>query len=483
MTKLEPAIIAIFGAAGDLAHRMILPALYEIEEAGQLPKGTIILGVDRGRDMDDESFRKYAHDTLREHLGNDKKKIGSWCNKRLFYQAMGQSTAKDYAGLSERLKKLEKAHKLPGNRVFYLALPPPAFGPTITALGEAGLHASEGWTRLVIEKPFGHDLKSAQALNDLVFKHFTEEQIYRIDHFLGKETVQNLVAFRFGNSLFESVWNREKIEKVEIIVAEDLGIESRANYYEKSGALRDMVQNHLTQLMALTAMEIPRAFTAADIRYEKVKVLKSIAPVGTRDVVMGQYAAGEVGREGVRGYKQEEGVSAKSKTETFVELKLHVENWRWHGVPFYLKTGKRLKERRSEIVITFRCPPISLFNQHKGCVVNPNVLVISIQPNEGFRISFEVKAPGQWQGEDGENGIELRTEWMHFSYADAFGALPEAYHTLLVDVLQGDQTLFVSADENDASWKLYTPVLKAKHTMYPYPAGSWGPKEAERLRK
>ncbi len=396
---------------------------------------------------------------------------------------MGQSTAKDYAGLSERLKELEKAHKLPGNRVFYLALPPPAFGPTITALGEAGLNASKGWTRLVIEKPFGHDMKSAQALNDLVFKHFTEEQIYRIDHFLGKETVQNLVAFRFGNALFESVWNREKIEKVEIIVAEDLGIESRADYYEKSGALRDMVQNHLTQLMALTAMEIPCAFTAADIRYEKVKVLKSIAPVGPRDVVMGQYAGGEVDGEGVRGYKQEEGVSATSKTETFIELKLHIENWRWHGVPFYLKTGKRLKERRSEIIVTFRCPPILLFNQQEGSAVSPNVLVISIQPNEGFRISFEVKAPGQWQAESGENGIEVKTEWMHFSYADAFGPLPEAYHTLLVDVLQGDQTLFVSADENDASWKLYTPVLNAKHTLYSYPAGSWGPKEVERLEK
>ena len=479
MAKAEPAIISIFGATGDLAHRMVLPALYEIEAAGQLPKGTMILGVGRGQSMDDASFRKDATESIRNHLGGkraaDVKKIAAWCEKHLFYHAIGKSTAKDFEALRERIEELEQKNKLAGNRVFYLAIPPPAFGPTARSLGKAGLNASSGWTRLVIEKPFGTDEKSAEELNDLIHKYFREDQIYRIDHFLGKETVQNIVAFRFGNSLFESVWNREKIEKVEIVVAEDLGIESRADYYEKSGALRDMVQNHLTQLMALTAMEIPLAFTAEDIRYEKVKVLKSIAPLRKDDVVMGQYTEGEISGEGVVGYKQEEGVSPKSTTETFVALRMHIENWRWHGVPFYLTTGKRMKERRSEIIVTFRCPPISIFKSHGGGIKDPNVLVISVQPNEGFRISFEVKAPG--------TEIALKTEWMHFSYSEVFGPLPEAYHTLLVDVLEGDQTLFVSADETVASWKIYSPILLAKHKLYPYPAGSMGPQEAEQLRK
>ena len=478
--KAKPAVIAIFGAMGDLAHRMILPALYEIESAGQLPKGTIVLGLGRNRDMDDESFRKYANDSIHQHLGEqrdskntDPHKIRAWCDKHLFYQGMGKGSTKDFEALAQRIEKLESRNKLPGNRMFYLALPPAAFGPTIKSLGKAGLNHSKGWSRLVIEKPFGRDFKSAQALNDLIHQNFEEEQVYRIDHYLGKETVQNLIAFRFGNALFESVWNREKIEKIEIIVAEDLGIESRADYYEKSGALRDMVQNHLTQLLTLTAMEIPLAFNAVDIRYEKVKVLKSIASIGTEDVVLGQYTEGNIGGEGVRGYKQEEDVSPDSKTETFVALKLSIENWRWHGVPFYLRTGKRLADRRSEIIVTFRCPPISIFNSEVGHGVSPNVLTMAIQPNEGFRMSFEVKAPG--------TEIALKTEWMHFSYAEAFGPLPDAYHTLLVDVLQGDQTLFVSADETAASWKLYTPVLKSEHPIYPYPAGSQGPKEADKL--
>ena len=469
--EIQPAVIVLFGATGDLSHRMVLPALFEIEAARQLPKGTVVLGVGRGRDMTDETFRKDAAGSIHDHLTPDSgpvdsHKINAWCNHHLFYQGMGKSSPKDFEALAKRIEELEQAHKLPGNRMFYLALPPAAFGPTIESLGTAGLNASKGWSRLVIEKPFGHDEKSAQTLNDLIHKHFREDQIYRIDHYLGKETVQNIVAFRFGNSLFESVWNREKIEKIEIVVTEELGIESRAGYYEKSGALRDMVQNHLTQLLTLTAMEIPLAFNAADIRYEKVKVLKSIVPIGKDDVVMGQYTEGDIDGEGVRGYKQEEGVKPDSNTETFVALKLWIENWRWHGVPFYLRTGKRMKERRSEIIVTFRCPPISIFDRRSG-TVSPNTLVIAIQPNEGFRISFEVKAPGE--------GIKLKTEWMHFSYSEVFGALPEAYHTLIVDVLQGDQTLFVSAEENVASWKLYTPVLRNKPPVHPYTAGSWGP--------
>ena len=470
--KVTPAIIVIFGATGDLAHRKLIPSLYEMAEAGQMHAKTIILGV--GRDAhSDTDFRKTCNESIQEFIGRDTVGAEEWCGSRIFYQSIGENALQDYKSLSARIAKLEHSHSHEGNRILYLALPPPMFGPTIDLLGEAGLNKSKGWTRLVIEKPFGRDLQSAKELNEIVHKHFAEEQVYRIDHYLGKETVQNLVAFRFGNALFESVWNREKIEKVEIVVAEELGVESRAGYYEKSGAMRDMVQNHLTQLLALTAMEIPASFTAADIRYEKVRVLRSIAPIGENDVIFGQYTEGEIGTDKVRGYREEKGVRANSKTETFVELKLRVENWRWHGVPFYLKTGKRLKGHSSEIIVTFRCPPISLFTPRKphpedGHICSSaNVLIIALQPNEGFRMSFEVKAPG--------TEMMLKTEWMHFSYLEAFGPLPDAYHTLLYDVMLGDQTLFVSSDEMLASWKLYTPVLKKKHELHMYPAGSWGP--------
>jgi glucose-6-phosphate 1-dehydrogenase len=472
--KPEPCLLSIFGATGDLANRKILPALYEMSKAGDMPEQTIILGIGRNKGKDDAAFRQDVHLSIQKSIGKDFDEIAAWCESRIFYQPIGKGTREDYVKLRTRIASLEKKHKLSGNRIFHLAIPPEGFGPTVKSLGVSGLHASDGWTRLVIEKPFGRDYKSALALNNLITQFFTEDQIYRIDHYLGKETVQNIMAFRFGNSLFESVWNREKIEKVEIVVAESLGIESRADYYEKSGALRDMVQNHLTQLLTLAAMEIPLAFKAEDLRFEKVKVLRSIAPIRAEDVVFGQYTEGEIAGNGVRGYHQEEGVRSDSKTPTFVALKMRIENWRWHSVPFYLTTGKRLKEQRSEIIITFRCPPVALFKSSDGGGVHPNVLIISIQPNEGFQISFQVKKPG--------SEIAVQSEWMHFSYADAFGPIPDAYYTLLRDVMLGDQSLFVSADETLASWKLYTPVLNAHRSVHPYPAGSWGPKEAEELK-
>ena len=415
------------------------------------------------------------HLSIQKSMGKDFEEIEAWCESRIFYQGIGKGTREDYGKLRAKIASLEKKHKLTGNRIFHLAIPPEGFGPTVKALGVSGLHASNGWTRLVIEKPFGRDYKTAVALNTLIYQFFKEEQIYRIDHYLGKETVQNVLAFRFGNSLFESVWNREKIEKVEIIVAEELGIESRADYYEQSGALRDMVQNHLTQLLTLAAMEIPLAFKAEDLRFEKVKVLRSVAPIRAEDVILGQYTEGELEGNGVRGYRQEEGVRSDSKTPTFAALKMRIENWRWHGVPFYLTTGKRLKERKSEIIVTFRVPPVALFKSSDGREAHSNVLIISIQPNEGFRISFQVKKPG--------SEIAVQSEWMRFSYADAFGPIPDAYYTLLRDVMLGDQSLFVSADETLESWKLYTPVLNAHRSIHSYAAGSWGPKEAEELMK
>ncbi len=472
--KLEPAIIAIFGATGDLSNRMLLPALYEMSAQHQLPDQSIILGIGRNKNKNDAGFRKDVQQAVEKAGVSDSAKIGKWCDSMVYYQGIDNGTQAEFSKLRSRILSLEKKHKLKGNRIFHLAIPPPSFEPTIKSLGVAELNKSGGWTRLVIEKPFGRDLKTAIQLNETIYQYFSEAQVYRIDHYLGKETVQNLLAFRFGNSLFESVWNREKIEKIEINVDEELGIESRADYYEKSGALRDMVQNHLTQLLTLTAMEIPLAFKADELRFEKVKVLHSIAPIKDEDVVFGQYGPGELGGNGVRGYHQEEGVRRDSKTPTFVKIKMSVDNWRWHGVPFYLTTGKRLKERKSEIVVTFRCPPVALFKATDGNETHPNVLVIAIQPNEGFRISFQVKKPG--------TEMAVQSEWMHFSYSEAFGPIPEAYHTLLLDVMEGDQTLFVSADETLASWKLYTPVLHTHHTIYPYPAGSWGPEQAEALK-
>jgi glucose-6-phosphate 1-dehydrogenase len=461
-------LIVLFGATGDLAKRKIFPALFSMSEAGQLPKKTVILGAGLSKDTSEEKFRELSAHALHDFLEDHSDRAVPWCNECLFFQNLTDDT--NYAKLKERIESLEKEHNFEGNRILYLAIPPVAFGPTIESLGNANLQKSNGWTRLVIEKPFGHDLASAKELNDLVHKYFDEQQVYRIDHYLGKETVQNLLAFRFGNALFESVWNREKIAKVEITVAEELGIESRANYYERAGALRDMVQNHITQLLCLTAMETPSAFHAADVRYEKIKVLKSIAPIKIDDVVFGQYAEGEIDGQGVRAYRAEDGVKPDSNTETFVAIKLQIEDWRWSGVPFYLRSGKRLKKRISEIVVTFRRPPVSIFKDMKVRELQPNQLVIVIQPNEGFRMSFQVKKPG--------NNVQLQTEWMHFSYSEAFGELPEAYHTLLLDVIEGDQTLFVSAEETEASWALYTPLLEAPHDLKLYPSGSWGPPNA-----
>ncbi|MGB6231869.1 MAG: glucose-6-phosphate dehydrogenase, partial [Candidatus Acidiferrales bacterium] len=332
-----------------------------------------------------------------------------------------------------------------------------------------------GWVRLVIEKPFGRDLASAQALNKVVHENFEEKQVYRIDHYLGKETVQNLLVFRFANSLFEPQWNRDRIESVEITVAESLGVEHRAGYYEGAGALRDMIQNHLTQLATLTAMEVPEAFRADAIRREKVKVLHSVLPIRLEDVVLGQYAAGEIDGEDVAAYRDEPGVAKDSQTETFVALRLEIENWRWHGVPFFLRTGKRLPKRASQIVVNFRRPPVWIFKPFDGDTIQSNSLVIAIQPDEGFDLYFEIKAPGP--------GVRIQQSDLRFRYSDLFPPLPEAYETLLLDVLQGDMTLFVSDDWVEASWRLYTPLLENKPKVVPYAAGSWGPAEADALLK
>jgi glucose-6-phosphate 1-dehydrogenase len=381
----------------------------------------------------------------------------------------------DYRALKERIEALEAEHDIPSNRVLYMALPPGAFPGVVENLGAVGLDRCSGWTRLVVEKPFGTDLGSARGLNRLIHDHFTEEQVYRIDHYLGKETVQNLLVFRFANQLFESVWNRDRIEAVHVTVAEDIGLGGRAGYYDRSGAVRDMVQNHIAQLLSLTAMEVPGSLDADAIRNEKVKVLRSARPFSPDDVVFGRYEAGEVRGERAVGYLDEEGVEDDSTTETYAALRLNIDNWRWQGVPFYLRTGKRLARRLTQIVVTFRTPPVALFSTEKECPIHANVLSMTLQPDEGFSLAFEVKPPG--------DEIQLETEELAFKYADAFEPLPEAYETLLLDIVQGDQTLFVRADEVEASWELFQPVLDMGAPVHGYPAGSWGPAQADGLLK
>ncbi len=424
--------------------------------------------------MNDAGFQIWAADALAAAGLFTEDRTPRWCRECLAYQSIGGGTVEDFRALGTRIEALERSQDRPANRIFYLALPPQAFPSTITALGEAGLNRSFGWTRVVIEKPFGRDLASAQVLNRLVHSCFDEAQVYRIDHYLGKETVQNLLVFRLANPIFETLWNRDRISSVQITVAEDAGVEGRAGYYETAGALRDIVQNHLTQVLTLVAMEVPGAFEADQIRNEKVKVLRVVLPVTPDDVVCGQYTGGWIDDREVPGYRQEPGVAPDSAVDTFAALRLQVENWRWHGVPFYLRAGKRLPRRLTQIIVTFHRPPVSLFpSMRDPSTVQPNVLVITIQPDEGFELGFEVKAPGQ--------PIALQTQHLRFRYAEAFAPLPDAYETLLLDVLTGDQTLFVGADETEAAWGLYMPVLADPPAVHFYPAGSWGPAEAERL--
>jgi glucose-6-phosphate 1-dehydrogenase len=358
--------------------------------------------------------------------------------------------------------------------VFYLALPPGLFAEAIEGLGRAGLAAGPGWTRLVVEKPFGTDLASARGLNELVHHWFGESQVYRIDHYLGKETVQNLLVFRFTNPLFERAWNRDRVRCVEITVAEDLGIGTRAGFYDDAGALRDIVQNHLAQVLTLVAMDPPVRFAADDIRNKKVEVLRAITPVAPDEVVFGQYTAGTVGGEPVAGYRDEPGVDPESTTETAVAMRLGIDSWRWEGVPFYIRTGKRFPRRLTRIVVRFQEAPVCLFHgEPDDCHAEPNILVITLQPEEGFDLLFDVKEPKEATG--------LRREALHFRYEDEFGPLPDAYETLLMDIIEGDQTLFVRGDETEASWRVFGPVIESRPPVHPYPAGTWGPEEAREL--
>ncbi|NQT73191.1 MAG: glucose-6-phosphate dehydrogenase [Chloroflexi bacterium] len=464
--KIEPHLFVILGALGDLAQRKLFPAVYNLSASEQFGENHIILGVDLDDTLNDEGYRASIQGVLEAAgLAVNADQVNYWCDCRLHYQSLGSGGGADFQKLATRIEALEQEHGLAGNRIFYLALPSDAVPNVVKGLGEAGFNDSPGWTRLVVEKPFGWDMASAQELNAGIHRYFNESQIYRIDHYLGKESVQNLLVFRFANAFVEHLWNREHIESVQITVAESLGVESRAQYYERAGAIRDMIQNHLTQLLCLVAMEVPSAFEAGSIRHEKLKVLGQIEPIHPDDVVLGQYS----------GYQQEDGVSAQSSTLTFAALKLQIASWRWKGVPFYLRTGKHLPLRCSQIVVAFERAPVSIFHPSKSeDDVKPNLLIITLQPDEGIDFHIQVKSIG--------DPISLTTQQLSFHYADAFGTLPDAYEHLILDVVTGDQTLFVCDSEVEASWGLYDHLSGNEAiSINSYEAGTWGPEEINQL--
>lgn len=471
--QVEPHVFVIIGATGDLTRRKLLPALYHLRDQGVLEtRNTLIVGAALP-EMGEEGFRLWAFEGLHHAGWRNEAELRAWCDECLHYQSVHEGGPADYEALAGYIRTLERRHKMPENRVFYLALPPGVVPATMERLDQAGLLKSRGWVRVVFEKPFGHDFPSARRLNTTLHRYIDESQIYRIDHYLGKETVQNLLAFRFANPIFESLWKRDSIENIQITVAEDLGVEHRGAYYQQAGALRDMVQNHLTQLMTVVAMEVPVSFEAGEIQNEKQKVLHSIAPIAHDDVIFGQYTSWQIAGQTIRGYREEHEVPKDSTTETYVALKAEIHNWRWKGVPFYLRTGKRFPRKLTQIAVIFRDAPTQVFRSLDPGSISPNKLLITLQPSEGFSLCFSVKSPGR--------PFQLSDHALQFDYGKAFGPLPDAYETLLRDVMIGDQTLFVSADFTETAWRLYDPVLRGERPVHFYSAGMWGPREADAL--
>jgi glucose-6-phosphate 1-dehydrogenase len=487
MEKMESCTIVIFGASGDLTRRKLIPAICNLYRQNLLPARCAVVGVGR-TNFSNESFRKMMLENVNRFCKKMPVEMGNLKDfiKRLYYQCIDTKLADDYTKLKDKLKELDEKHGIPGNYIFYLATPPGIYHIIAKNLGSERLHIqgrNAGWKRIIVEKPFGYDLDSAIQLNRDLWQIFSENQIYRIDHYLGKETVQNTLALRFANGIFEPLWNRNYIHHVEVTAAEHIGIENRGSYYDNSGALRDMVQNHLLQLVGLIAMESPPVFNADAVRNETVKVFHSLSPIKSeqveKQVVRGQYVSSTIKGEKVPGYREEKNVKADSRTETFVALKFHIDNWRWGGIPFFIRTGKRQPTHVTEVVIHFKKTPHKLFRNRPIDYSEDNKLIIRIQPDEGILLKFGMKLPGA--------GFQLKEVGMDFHYSDLADIyLPDAYERLLLDCILGDATLYARADAVEACWKFITPILDTWKEnpdikIFGYPAGTWGPKEASDL--
>jgi glucose-6-phosphate 1-dehydrogenase len=483
---VDPVTLVIFGGAGDLAHRKLLPALYNLHLDALLPPRTAIVGVGRGT-MPDDKYREFAKDGVRQF---SRRPIddAAWpiFAESLFFVSGPLDDSATFAALGSRLDIVEHERGLPGNRIYYLAVPPPVFAPITEQLARARFVApssAERFSRLIVEKPIGRDLASAQAINDEIAKVFEERQTYRIDHYLGKETVQNILVLRFANSIFEPLFNQKYVDHVQITVAEEEGVGTRASYYEQAGALRDMVQNHMLQLLALVGTEPPRSLDADAVRNEKLEVLQALRAIEGNavdaQVLRAQYTAGFVLGKPVPGYRDEPGVDKASRTETFVALQMFIDNWRWAGVPFFLRTGKRLPKRASEISVQLKEVPPILFNRDRSAALDANVLTVRIQPDEGFALGINSKVPGP--------RVRVYPVRMDFRYSSTFGASsPEAYERLLLDVMAGDPTLFMRRDTVETAWRWVMPIIerwnaRAGEPLPTYSAGDWGPSEADRL--
>ncbi len=481
----DPCVLILFGATGDLAHRKVVPALYQLWRTNLLPHEFMLVAIGR-RPYAEDSFRGEIRGALTKHSRVPvDEAVWTEFAKRIEYHQLDFADGAAFEALSEKLDTIDKDQGTRGNRLFYLATQPSAFTEIIQQLGRVGLDhevGGGGWRRIVIEKPFGHDVESATRLNREVGKVFRETQVYRIDHYLGKETVRNLLVFRFGNGIFEPVWNRRYVDHVQITVGESIGVEGRGAFYEETGASRDILQNHLLQLLSLVAMEPPATFEADALRDEKVKVIRAMKPMTpdeiSRNVVRGQYGSGWVAAQEVPGYRSEPEVDQESETETYVAARFEIDDWRWAGVPFYLRTGKRLPKRATEIAIQFRPVPHRLFKD-AATDPEPNLIAIRIQPDEGIMLRFGAKIPGL--------GIDIRAVTMDFTYGSAFSVdSPDAYETLILDALLGDASLFTRADEVEEAWGIVTPILDAWIDGPPpdlpnYEAGTWGPPAADML--